>query len=229
MTTSTLVRPAPSARSTRSRAGVLLMEFIGSTLLGLAGYWAIYQGVPREPQTLLYVATAFGGVMMLLGLAMAKWGVHLNPYVSIGSAVQRTTTWGDAILRSLVQLLGFVLAIYLALLQFGPQAARVAYGVPIPAPSASLAAQLFVGFLAGLGFTAAALLAVSKMSGTGAAVVIGLALGIAIYYSAEKAGGGVNLARNIAPMLWSGKFMLLPTIGELLGAVTAGLLMRRVR
>jgi aquaporin Z len=209
-------------------ARVLFAEFGATTLLCCFGYWAIYSG-GRSPWALTQGALAFGIGLFVTLLVFGRWGVHANPLVSLGAATARTISFADAGARSLAQLAGALVAIVLMSWRHGAKAQAALYGTPLPLQQVSWLTMIFVGALAGFGFVLAALWALDRLSSTpGIAAVLGLALYVAIFFSAAKAGGGMNTARDIAPMFFSGIWAVPGPIGELLGAALAGLLYRRI-
>lgn len=211
--------------------GVMVAEFFGSLLLGLFGYWAMFSG-DHAPWSLTDGAMGWGIGLFVVALVFGSWGVHANPLLSLGAWVSGLISWLDLLVRSLIQLTGFVLAAGLMWLRHGAKAPATRFGSPVPLPGTPWIVVLFVGILAGFGFALAALYASDRMGHFWGAVVLGLALYLAVYYSTARAGGGVNTARNIASMMYDSfvngnGWPLWGTIGELIGAYLAGLLYRR--
>lgn len=211
--------------------GTMVAEFFGSCLLGLFGYWAIFSG-GHSPWSLVDGAMAFGIGLFVVALIFGNWDVHANPLLSLGAWVSHLISGIDLLVRVLIQLAGFALAVELMWMRHGAKAPAVRFGTPVPWPGTPWIVTLFVGILAGFGFALAALYASDRMGYFGGAVVLGLALYLAIFYSAARSGGGVNTARNIASMIYDSSvnghvWPLLGTVAELIGAYLAGLLYRR--
>lgn len=209
----------------RPGSGVLLAEFLGSMVLGIFGYWAIFSG-KGAPWGLVDGAMAFGIGMFVVALI---FGAHANPLVSVSAWMAWLISGADAALRFVAQLIGFIVALLLMWWMFGDNAPATHFAVTTPRAGTLWITALFIGLLAGFGFALPALWAVDRLSKLLGALVLGLALYTAIYYSAALAGGGVNTARELASMFFSGEWPLWGTIGELLGAVLAGLLYRKIR
>jgi MIP family channel proteins len=199
--------------------------------------------------TLVFIGAGAGALVVagnssggLVGVALAHaialvvivyaWGTisgaHVNPAVTFGLAVAGRFPWIRAVRYWIAQLLGAAIAGYLLLLLIGTQGNL---GMTVPAPTVSIAQAIVIEAVLTFFLVIAVFgSAVAGRNGNGAALAIGLVLGMDILMGGPLTGGSMNPARSFGPALAMGDFSTLYVyfVGPLIGGAIAALFYDRV-
>jgi glycerol uptake facilitator-like aquaporin len=201
-------------------------EFLVSFIIGF-GIWTVISVGPGNHNTRYVIATGFA-VFAFFAVLVSNPDNHGNTLGSIGAAFSRLYGFRlrDLPFRFLEQFLGFLLATLLAWATYGDaKTDRAHYGAAIPMNDVSWWSHFWTAFWYGLLFTLAFLYIMDRIRlKVLRALLIGLALGFAVYASLPSAGGGMNIARELAPDLFIRDVFWSVVFGELLAAVLAGIL-----
>lgn len=221
--TTTVAQPSRRTVYTRpasSLAARLAVDCVGSLALGLAAWHAIDNVNPPELKRAI-VSVVFGLTAAVLGIMLSRWQWHGNTQVSMTEFGQGNIGLLELSARFGAQLLGFLLACLTIWPPFTGQFLQIGEAVPHRAPSVSLVAGFWyaamMSFIFCLGVVVANL--ISGGRGPMKSMLIGLDLGLCIYWGWHIEGGGINIARNLAPMILSGDWAPAETLGELVGAM----------
>jgi aquaporin Z len=244
--------PAPTTGpSLVARAGA---ELFGTFLVVLAGLgtflFSSYSGAGT-----LGVALAFGfGTVAAMTAVGHVSGGHLNPAITLGSAVAGRTRWSHVLPYWLAQIVGAVAAssvVFVVLSAFEPfagsertQFTALANGYDVWTPlvrTTDTASQMVGLTLTGALVLEAVLTAVlvgvalavtgtRKAARTVAPVAVGLTLTLAMLVAIPLTNGGLNPARSLAAAIYSDSWVwgqIWVFVGApLVGALVAGLLYR---
>jgi MIP family channel proteins len=216
-------------RSAFGRATIA--EAVGTFVLVLAITGVVAAGTAYGGET---VALAGGGALAVVVAALGPVsGAHLNPAVTVSLALTGRFPWGRVPAYVVAQLAGALVAAVTVWGVYGDQARTVAkLGATMPGPGVSGVRVLLVEALVTFLLVLVVVLVANdpRVSRGGAALAIGLALGVAILVSSPVTGAGVNPARALGPMIAAGQFAdwWAYAIGPLLGGAVATLLYERV-
>lgn len=199
--------------------------------------------------TLVFIGAGAGALVVagnssggLVGVALAHaialvvivyaWGTisgaHVNPAVTFGLAVAGRFPWIRAVRYWIAQLLGAAIAGYLLLLLIGTQGNL---GMTVPAPTVSIAQAIVIEAVLTFFLVIAVFgSAVAERNGNGAALAIGLVLGMDILMGGPLTGGSMNPARSFGPALAMGDLSTLYIyfVGPLIGGAVAALFYDRI-
>jgi len=182
-----------------------------------------------SPPDNLAIALAFGFVLAAMVGALGNIsGAHLNPAVTLGSAVIGKFSWRAVPVYLLFQLVGAVLGALATWATFGgPARSTAKLGAPAPTEGISdgraFMIEAFITVL--LVFVIVAVTSDRRASGATASVSIGFALVSAVLVGGPSTGGAVNPVRALGPELVSGTFtsfwvyLLAPVVGGIAAAV----------
>ncbi|VTS20748.1 MIP/aquaporin family protein [Streptococcus pseudoporcinus] len=223
-------------------------EFLGTTLLILLGNGVVAGVVlPKTKNNnsgWIVIAMGWGIAVAVAAFVSGKLApAHLNPAVSIAFALNKTITWGTALMYIVAQMLGAMLGSILVFLQYRPhyQVAEnpadilgtFATGPAIKDTLSNLLSEIFGTFVLMLGILSFGLYHMPVGLGTlcvGTLIIgIGLSLG-------GTTGYAINPARDLGPRIihailpikhkgdsdWS--YSWIPIIGPIVGASLAVLL-----
>jgi MIP family channel proteins len=176
----------------------------------------------------LIVALTAGIALAVVGAGIGPLsGAHVNPAVTLSLAINRRFPWARVPLYVLAQFIGALAATLAVWWFYGTRARSVAQlGVTRPAPGVDVWRVFGVEAVAAF-VLVLVIVAVASSSRAGsfvAPLVIGLALAAGFLISGPIAGGGVNPAGAIAPMIVAGKFtdfwvyLIAPIVGGALAA-----------
>ncbi|XP_063359177.1 lens fiber major intrinsic protein-like [Cydia amplana] len=215
----------------------VLGELVATALLVLLGVASL---VPKISQTdtliappLAHPALAFGLVVLCLAQAFGDVsGAHLNPAITLASALLGRTPVVLAVAYAVAQMIGATLG-YAALYSITPQ--RIlneipALGVTLPAHGFSpLAATVVEALITGLLTLLACALWTGKHDSTGP-IKFGLVVAGLVYVGGEMTGASINPARSFGPALvtqhW--EYLWVYWVGPLAGAALFALLHKYV-
>jgi MIP family channel proteins len=209
-------------------AGTYLLVFFGpgsvvaASLLGLS---------PVE--TLLFVAAVFGSTVASVVLTLGRFsGAHINPAVSVGSAVAGLLRRELFIPYLAFQLLGALLAGICLRILFGAGglgthlgSTELAAGVtPVEGVVLEIAGTFFLALSALIAGT-------SVRSPAKQALLVGGTLFVLILFIGPLTGASFNPARSLGPSLLSGYLsgQIIYYVGPVLGAACAGLVFGLLR
>jgi MIP family channel proteins len=216
-----------------------LAEAAGTFILGVTILGAVVAVTLEKP----VAGSAFGSLMIPLtagiGLAVVAAcigpisGAHVNPAVTVSLALDKKFPWNRVPLYAFAQFIGAIGAALVVWWFYGPSARSVArLGATQPAPGVDV--WRVVGVEAVATFVLVFVIISVAQGGRGTSFVapfaIGSALAAAFVISGPIAGGGVNPAGALAPMIVSGKFtdwwayLIAPIIGGALAAALHRLL-----
>jgi MIP family channel proteins len=207
-----------------------LAELVGTFTLVFIGAGAaalVVSGTSSGGLVAVALAHALALVVVIYAWGAIS-GAHVNPAVTFGLALAGRFSWVRAVRYWVAQLLGGVLAGYLLLFLIGPQGNL---GMTLPAPSVSVVQAIVIeAVLTFFLVTAVFGSAVAERNGNGAALAIGLVLGMDILMAGPLTGGSMNPARSFGPALAMGNFtdLYVYFIGPLLGGGLAALFFDRV-
>jgi MIP family channel proteins len=190
-------------------------EFVGTLMLVLAGTAVAVAATLRRPiagspSDSLAVGLTFGLTLTALVAALGHIsGAHFNPAVTLGLASAGRFPWRYVASYIVAQFAGAIGAALLVWAVFGGAARSVAaLGATYPTATASVGqafvVELVVTFI--LVFTITAVATDDRVPAPVAAPAIGFALAVAVLISGPIAGGAVNPARALGPMIVAGKF-----------------------
>lgn len=180
------------------------------------------------------VALAGGGALAVMVAALGPLsGAHFNPAVTVSLALTGRFPWARVPVYLVAQLAGALLAAVAAWGAYGDRARSVAkLGATAPAAGVSGLRVLLVEALVTFLLVLVVVLVANdtRVSRGGAALAIGLALGLAILVSGPVTGAGVNPARALGAMIAAGQLTdwWAYLAGPLLGGAAAAFLYERV-
>jgi MIP family channel proteins len=188
-------------------------------------------GLPSS-EALFIVAAAFGGIVAMIILALGRFsGAHINPAITIGSAVAGFFDSELVLPYVAFQTAGALLAgmsLKVAFGAFEPIASlgstKLALGVTTVEGTALEVIGTYV-------LTASALAASSCVkTSLRQAFLVGGTLLVLILFIGPATGASFNPARSLGPSIFSGYFsnQLVYYIGPVLGAALAGVTVRQV-
>ena len=199
----------------------LLAEFIGTFFLVLAGPGAIMvEGLHPGAIGPLGIALAFGLIVAIMVFTLGPVsGAHINPAVTIAAWSVRRLPFPQVASYVIAQLSGAVVASLAARALLGPVASN---GATIP--QVGVAAAFIVEALLSL-LVILSVLATdgAGSSRAGAAVMIGMTIGLCALVGGPLTGASMNPARSFGPALVSGTwtshwlYWIAPIGGMLLG------------
>lgn len=210
--------------------GAYFAEFISTFALCFVGAGAICTDAATGGQVgLVGIALAHGLVLAVFITATAATsGGHVNPAVSVASAVTGRMPWGRALGYVVSQLLGAVAAGYLLVLIFPDEVrATVGGGTPVPALGVSDATAVLVEIVLTF-FLAFSILgtAVDGRAPKLGGLLIGLTVTFDILVGGPITGAAMNPARAFGPALAAGVwtshwvYWVGPIVGAVLGALS---------
>ncbi|CAB4734532.1 MAG: MIP family channel protein [Actinobacteria bacterium] len=220
---------SPSTDSTLVQR--LTAECLGVAILVLVGCLTALQTDYDAVST----ALAFGLTLLALTVAFARIsGAHLNPAVSVASALSGRQSWRESGLYAAAQLVGGILgALVLVVLMHGFDG----YGTEVGAAANSFGdegsgyagwAALLLEIVLTAIFVWVFLAVTDRRSTTPALAPLAIGVALTVVYFAANAltGGSVNPARSFGPALFSGGDAVLQVwvfvLGPLLGGLGAG-------
>jgi aquaporin Z len=202
------------------KSKVFVAELIGTFALTFIG-----AGAGIMDAGLVGVALAHGLTLAVFAYAYGHVsGTHVNPAVTFGLALNKTVTWGDAVVNYwLAQFLGAACAAGMLALT-GQDLAGAATSGPLTANMfpALLVEAVLTFFLVNTVLNAA----VAGKAGNMAGWAIGATLTFAILMGGSLTGASLNPARTFGPALYTGGLAQVSTyvvyfVGPLLGAGVA--------
>jgi MIP family channel proteins len=211
-------------------------ELLGTYLLVLIGPASIIL-VSLTPSigglaSLLFVAVCFAGAVGLVILTLGKYsGAHINPAVTIAASIAKRLRSSFSVRYVCFQLVGGISAGITLSLFFGPLDRGTHLGSTRLVPSLDLASGIILEALGTLVLASSALLASIYIKSTKKqALLVAITLFILIVLIGPLTGAGFNPARSLGPALASGYLVnqYVYWIGPSIGAVLAGLVMRRI-
>jgi MIP family channel proteins len=209
----------------------IVAEALGTFLFFFVGIGAgMLTGSPRFGGDLVTVALAHGLVLLVLVSSLgAISGGHFNPAVTFGLWVANRIDGRRASSYVIAQLLGALVAAWLAGYVFGGTGVSVVTGTPALAPDVDVLRGIVIEAV----LTAVLLVAVfgtavdpraPKIGG----IAIGLAVGADILMGGPLTGAAMNPARWLGPAVVSGVYdnAVVWTLGPLLGALLVAIVWR---
>ncbi len=202
---------------------VFVAELIGTFALTFIG-----AGAGAVGAGLVGVALAHGFVLAVFVYVYGHIsGTHVNPAVTFGLAINKTVSWGEAVVNYWVaQFLGAALAAFALRSFVGDISGGATVGsLTSSAPFLAMIVELVLTF-----FLVNTVLhaAVAGKAGPFAGWAIGTTLAFAILAGGPLTGASLNPARTFGPALFTGDLgsFWIYLIGPLLGAAAAAFLFR---
>lgn len=190
-----------SSSSNPAARTMLFQEFFGSFLLGLFGLGVTINLTLQGAPVLLSAAMTFGFLLFLQAYWYDESGCHLNPWVTIAAVVGKSLPAREIPGYIVSQFVGFGLSVFVLYHLFGDAGRLQAlFGAAIPAATSTTMTMILGGFLSVFLFTTFVLSVTDKPEFRPVIGLVGIVLGVVIYFSAELTGGGVNLARELMPI-----------------------------
>jgi MIP family channel proteins len=209
---------------------IIAAEMVGTFILVLAIGATAVPAVLKTPiagTPLGSEAVALAGastlVIVVASLGQVS-GAHVNPAVTLGLAVTGRFPWMYVPAYLAAQLGGSCLAALFVWCADGPAARSTAHlAATQPAPGVGAWRVLLVEGAVSFILVLVVLFVGNdpRVSRAGAAVVIGLALGVSIFIGGPITGAGVNPARALGPMIVANRFT--DWWAYLIGPVGAGI------
>ena len=213
-----------------------LSEMLGTYLLVLFGPGSVVTAsvMGLSPaETLFFVAAVFGITVAFVILGLGRFsGAHINPAISVGSAIAGLLERELVLPYMAFQVAGGVLAGFSLSILFGVAGSRTNLGSTSLAVGISPIEGVLLEVVGTFFLTTSALLAGSLLkSKLGQAFLVGGTLFILILVIGPSTGASFNPARSLGPSLFSGYLsaQIVYYIGPVLGAILAGLVFRRLR
>jgi len=211
-------------------------EMLGTYVLVFVGPGSIIVsaslGLPW-PETLLIVATTFGGTVALVILALGRFsGAHINPAITIGSTFAGSFDSGLMLPYVVFQIAGAILAGISLRITLGTIEPLAYLGSTELAPGVTTLEGTVLEVIGTFILTLSALVASSYVkSPLRKAALVGGTLLVLILFIGPLTGASFNPARSLGPSVFSGYFsdQFVYYIGPLCGAAIAGLTFRQVR
>lgn len=211
----------------------IVAEALGTFLFFFVGIGAgMLVGISPLPlgAGLVGVALAHGLVLLVLVSSLgAISGGHFNPAVTFGLWVANRIEGRRATSYVVAQLLGALVAAWLAGYVFGGTAVSVKAGTPALAPDVDLLRGIVVeAVLTAVLLTAVFGTAVDPRAPKIGGIAIGLAVGADILMGGPLTGAAMNPARWFGPAVVSGVYdnAIVWTLGPLLGALLVAVVWR---
>ncbi|KAM7488700.1 hypothetical protein LguiB_026184 [Lonicera macranthoides] len=212
----------------------ILAEALGSFILifCISGIMGIMQLTGGEVGLLEFAITAALTVIVVVFSIGPISGAHVNPAVTLASAVAGAFPWSEVPLYVLAQVGGSVLATYVA---------KSVYGInpelfitrPLRGCSEAFWVELIATFI--ILFMVASLINETQSVGQLSGFVIGVAIGLGALITGPVSGGSMNPARSLGPAIVSWKFeniwiyLIAPTLGSVIGALSFRALSTQLR
>jgi MIP family channel proteins len=214
----------------------LVAEFVGTFALVLVAAGAVALG-----GDLLAVALAYGLIVLAFTYAYGDIsGGHLNPAVTVGAWIVGSIEAAEAVGYIVAQVLGGIVAAFVLAYLLGGVGTGLGATLLAGGASASEAAAISVTPVRGFVLEAVgAFVVVSavlhtavalRVSGSGAAVPVGLAYVAVLLFLQPLTGGALNPARAIGPAVATGNFtnLWVYIAAPLAGAAVAALLYKAI-
>jgi glycerol uptake facilitator protein len=231
---STTRRREPEPPSEAKGPAAYVAEFVGTFLLVLTILVVLIEnsrdGLGFTDWAVIGLVHAFVLLLLVQSLGGTS-GAHFNPAVSVTLAALRKISPVDAGIYIVLQLAGAVAAALVAKALLTDEGDFINYGSTAVSPQTTD----FGGFIAELIGTFLLMWAIMsaavnpRAARSWAPLVIGIALGLAVFVFGPLSGAGVNPARAFGPEIVAGEFfdelgtwLFVYLLGPLLGALLAG-------
>ncbi len=203
--------------------GTYLLVLFGPGSVVAASLWGL-----SPAETLLFVAAVFGSTVACVIVGLGRFsGAHINPAISVGSAVAGLLKRELFVQYLVFQVVGALLAGICLRVIFGTGglgthlgSTELAAGIgPVEGLALEIAGTFFLAM--------SALIAGSSVkSPVKQALLVGGTLFVLILFIGPLTGGSFNPARSLGPSLLSGYLsgQLIYYVGPVIGAVFAGLM-----
>ena len=183
-------------------------------------------------ESLLFVAAVFGGTVAVVILGLGRFsGAHINPAISVGSAVAGLLKRELFVPYVVFQLIGGILAGLTLKMVFGAVSGTTLGSTELASgisPVEGVALETAGTFILALSALTAGSLVKSRLK---QAVLVGGTLFVLILFIGPLTGASFNPARSLGPSLFSDFFsgQIIYYAGPVLGAACAGLVFGLLR
>lgn len=204
---------------TRSYGKLFAVSMLLTAWLCFLPFYFMDRDIPPQPWTLYFVAVSFAFTAYTGSLIAGRLGVdwHGNPIGTMVMLARGKVNPLEALVHITSQLLGAAIALWLVWPQFGFENGEEVAPVPVPLPGIPWWVTMWSALAVGIGMALAYWLS-DVNSGIIGKLAVPAMLGFCVFKGFPYEGGGANPARNVIPMLCSGKWDLRPSFWELLGA-----------
>jgi MIP family channel proteins len=208
--------------------GTYLLVLIGPASIILVSLTPSFGGLA----SLLFVAVSFAGALGLAILTFGKYsGAHINPAVTIAATIAKRLRSRFSLGYVCFQLAGGIFAGITLSLFFGPLDRGTYLGSTRLVPGVDLASGIILEAVGTMVLASSALVgSIYIRNSKNQAFLVAITLFSLIVLIGPLTGAAFNPARSLGPALASGYLanQYVYWIGPLIGAVLAGLVMRRI-